>query len=57
MDQLWRELKGGVAANRQAESIDELAEQAEQWLPGLSPRQALRKAGGLSKNFWLKDLL
>ena len=57
MDQLWRELKAVVAANRQAESIDELAEQAEQWLLKLSNRQALRKAGVLSKNFWLKDLL
>ena len=57
MDQLWRELKRLIAANRQAPSVDELAEQAEQWLLGLSNRQALRKAGVLSKNFWLKDLL
>lgn len=57
MDQLWRELKRLVAANRQAASVDELAEQAEQWVLGLSNRQALRKAGVLSKNFWLKDLL
>jgi len=57
MDQLWRELKRLVAANRQADSIDELAERAEQWVLSLSPEEALRKAGVLSKNFWLKDLL
>lgn len=57
MDQLWRELKRLVAANRQADSIDELADEAEQWVMRLSPAEALRKAGVLSKNFWLKDLL
>lgn len=57
MDHLWRELKRVVAANRQADSIDELADEAEQWVLGLSPEEALRKAGVLSKNFWLKDLL
>jgi hypothetical protein len=46
-----------VAANRQADSIDELADEAERWVLGLSTEQALRKAGVLSKNFWLKDLL
>ena len=29
------------------------AEQAEQWLFGLTPREALRKAGVFSGNFWL----
>lgn len=57
MDQLWRELKRLVAANRQADSIDELADEAERWVLGLSTEEALRKAGVLSKNFWLKDLL
>jgi transposase len=57
MDHLWRELKRLVAANRQADSIDELADEAERWVLDLSPEEALRKAGVLSKNFWLKDLL
>jgi transposase len=57
MDQLWRELKRLVAANRQATSIDELIQQAEEWLWSLSPREALRKAGILSKRFWLRHLL
>ena len=57
MDPLWRELKRLVAANRQAAGIEDLAQQAEDWVLGLSPQQALRKAGILSSRFWLKSLL
>lgn len=57
MDQLWRELKGTISANHQYASIDEHAEQAEQWLLGLTNKEALRKAGVLSKNFWLRAFL
>ena len=57
MDQLWRELKRLGAANRQAASIEELTRQAEDWVLGLRPQQALRKAGVLSPCFWLKHLL
>jgi transposase len=56
-DQLWRELKRLVAANRQATSIEDLAQQAENWVLGLRPQEALRKAGLLSPRFWLKNLL
>jgi transposase InsO family protein len=57
MDQLWSELKRLVAANRQAASIEDLAQQAEDWVLGLGPQDALRKAGILSPRFWLKSLL
>jgi DDE superfamily endonuclease len=57
MDQLWRELKRLVAANRQAASIEDLAQQAEAWVLGLGPQEALRQAGILSPRFWLKSLL
>jgi transposase len=57
MDQLWRELKRLMAANRQAESIDALADDAAEWLLTLTPQQARRKAGMTSKRFWLKSLL
>ena len=57
MDQLWRELKRLIAANRQAESIDALANDAAEWPLTLTPQQARRKAGMTSKRFWLKDLL
>jgi transposase len=55
MDQLWKELKRRMAANRQFHTADQGADYAEQWFLGLSPRQALRKAGTLSEDFWLKD--
>ena len=57
MDQLWRELKRLIAANRQAGSIDALADDAAEWLLTLTPQQARRKAAMTSKRFWLKSLL
>ena len=57
MDQLWRELKRLIAANRQAPSIDTLAGDAAAWVLALTPQQARRKAGMLSKHFWLRNLL
>jgi transposase len=57
MDQLWRELKRLVAANRQAESIDALADTAAAWVLGLTPAQARRKSGMASQHFWLNHLL
>jgi transposase len=57
MDQLWKELKGDLAANRQFETIDEAADYAETWILALSPREALKKAGTMSKNYWLKHFL
>jgi transposase len=57
MDQLWRELKRLVAANRQAKSVDTLASQAAMWVLGLTSQQARRKSGMTSKHFWLKNLV
>ena len=51
MDQLWRELKRLIAANRQAASIDALAAEAAEWVLRLTPQQARRKAGMASKRF------
>ena len=53
MDHLWRAVKGNVSANRQFGSIDHHADAAEAWLLRLTPTEARRKAGILSKNFWL----
>lgn len=53
MDHLWRGAKNDVCANRQHESIDEQADEAERWVLTLTPREAKCKAGILSKNFWL----
>lgn len=57
MDHLWRGLKQYIAANRQYPTVDALAQDAEDWVLGLSPRQALRKSGVLSLRFWLRSFL
>ena len=57
MDQLWRDLKRLIAANRQAASIDALAADAAAWVLRLTPQQTRRKAGMASKHFWLRKLL
>jgi len=56
MDHLWKELNRLIAANRQAASIDELAQEAAEWVLPLRPREALRKAGILSPTFWLRGV-
>lgn len=54
MDQLWRELKANISANFQYTNIRKHATLAERWIFSLSKTEALRKAGVLSKQFWLK---
>ena len=56
MDHLWRFVKKDVSANWQWSTVDEHADQAERWVLGLSNREALRKAGILSGDFWLRNL-
>ena len=56
VDHLWRSLKNNLAANRQFASVDELAGYAQAWVRALTPTQALRKAGLLSRKCWLKDV-
>lgn len=53
MDHLWPHAKGVVSANRQYDDIDQQVRAAEAWFLWLSPRDAKRKVGMLSKNFWL----
>lgn len=54
MDQLWRELKAIIAANRQFPTIDALATAAMLWVLMLSPIESRRKAGMLSPHYWLR---
>jgi len=53
MDHLWRHGKQVVCANRQYESIEEQVQRFLHYLEGLTPEEALRKAGVLSADFWL----
>jgi transposase len=53
MDRLWRWGKEKICANKQYLSIDYQADRFVEYLQGLSPQEAVRKAGILSGNFWL----
>lgn len=53
MDHLWRHGKAVMSANHQYDSIDVQVERFIDFLRGLSPQEALRKAGVLSPTFWL----
>jgi transposase len=53
MDRLWRWGKDKICANKQYLSIDYQADRFIEYLLGLSPEEALRKAGIRSGNFWL----
>jgi transposase len=53
-EDLWREMKRTVAANRAYADVDELAARAVAWLTDQSPADALRLAGLQSSKFdWL----
>jgi transposase len=54
IDHWWRDAKKLVCTNRQYADIDDQAKRFVTYLQGLSPHQAMRKAGMLSKHFWLK---
>src|SRR5262245_16950397 len=53
MDRLWKWGKDKICANTQYLSIDYQADRFIEYLVGLSPQEALRKAGILSGRFWL----
>jgi hypothetical protein len=53
MDRLWKWGKDKICANKQYLSIDYQADRFIEYLVGLSPQEALRKAGILSGRFWL----
>lgn len=57
MDHLFKEVKADISANYQYKSIDEHSSFAEAYILALSNNQALKRAGILSKNFWLKTYL
>ncbi len=53
MDHLWRSVKGRALANRPTENIDTSADEACQYILGMSRHQRLKAAGVLSDKFWL----
>lgn len=57
MDHFFKEVKADISANYQYQNIAEHAVFAELYILSLSNEQALKRAGILSKNFWLKTFL
>lgn len=55
MDHLFKEVKAHICANHQYATIEDHIHSAEQYLLHLTNKEALKKAGILSKNFWLKS--
>ena len=55
MDHLFKEVKADISANYQYRNIDEHTACAETYILALKNKQALKRAGILSKNFWLKS--
>jgi hypothetical protein len=55
MDHLWRHTKRQAVGNRPTETIDKSAQQACDYILGLTPRERLRQAGVLSGDFWLSQ--
>lgn len=53
VDHLWRHGKEVKCANHQYDSIDEQVQSFTEYLYGLSPTEALLKAGALSDDFWI----
>ena len=57
MEHLWRSAKQKVSANRQDATIERVVTRFLRYLERLTPRAALRKAGALSRHFWLRAAL
>lgn len=57
VDHLWRHVKGDVLADEPLADVDASVQRAGEYLEALSPQERLRKAGVLSGNFWLADVL
>jgi transposase len=53
LENIWRIMKGEVAANRCYGDIEELCRRACEWLDSLSAKEALERSGISSNNFWL----
>ena len=54
VEHLWRDAKGVLCANYKDAYLDHQVDGFIDYLQRLSASQRLRKAGVLSKNFWLR---
>ena len=56
-DHLWRWVKQSICSNRQDQTVEALMRTVISSLLELSPQESLRKAGVLSPDFWLREVL
>lgn len=57
VDHLWRHVTRDILANEPLPDVDATVRQVWAYVSDLSPRERLHKAGILSENFWLADLI
>ncbi len=57
IDHLWRHAKDEVAANEPMPDVDGTVCRASRYVHTLAPKQRLQKAGVLSQDFWLADII
>jgi hypothetical protein len=57
LDHLWGDAKDVICANRQYATIDEQVTHFIEYVSALTDQETLRKAGVLSKHFWLASVL
>lgn len=57
MDHLWRHVKDLIAANAPTPNVVATVQRARRAIRHMTPKERLRKAGVLSKDFWLADVL
>lgn len=57
MDHLWRHVKNLIAANEPTPNVIATVNRARRAIRRMTPKERLRKAGVLSKDFWLADVL
>ncbi len=57
LDHLWRHVKDLISANEPAPNVYATVERARREIRQMSPKERLRKAGVLSKDVWLADVL
>ena len=57
MDHLWRHVKNLIAANEPTPNVIATVNRARRAIRRMTSKERLRKAGVLSKDFWLADVL
>jgi hypothetical protein len=57
VDHLWRHTKADVCANEPTPNVVKTVARIREYITSLPPEELLRKAGVLSDDFWLRNIL